>query len=57
MRKKKVWSNKKYGKQTFDGRYAWQGGSRYLVLVGNVTGRRFEVESHEAAKKLGWIAR
>lgn len=54
-KKRKIpWSNKKYGKQPYWGSYERSKGSRYLVLTGAVTGRRFEVESHESAKKLGW---
>lgn len=57
MRKKKVWTHKKYGKQEFWGRYVISGGQRYLLLTGQKTGKRFEAESHEAAKKLGWVAK
>lgn len=53
--KKGIWHNKKYGKQGFVGFYRFDGKSRYLALVGQKSGRRFEVESHEAAKNLGWV--
>lgn len=55
-RKKKVWTNKKYGKQQFEAYTCYSGASRFLKLVGKKTGRQVEVESHEAAKKLGWKA-
>ncbi len=54
--KKANWFNKRYGKQGYVGSYAYPTkGDRYLVLTGETTGRKFEVESWEAAKKLGWV--
>lgn len=57
--KKGIWKNKKYGKHVFVAHYAFDHGvvprGRYMVLVSQKNGRRVEVESHEAAKKLGWV--
>lgn len=55
--RRSYWTHKKTGKTTFKGTYQFHRGDRSFVLVSDKTGREISFESHEAAKKLGWVKR
>lgn len=55
MSKKKTWTHKKFGKQTFTSFYVRdREGERNFVLYSQGKFRRITFESWQMAKKLGW---
>ncbi len=64
IKRKKSWTHKKFGKKTYTGSYekSYHGGERVFVLTADKysdaknANNRLTFESHEAARKLGWLA-
>ncbi len=57
---KLVWRHAKYGKRKFEGSYYWNHNEREFQLTWSDIKdnlRRISFESHEQAKKLGWVRR
>lgn len=52
-----MWKHKKYKEHVFKGQYRRDDGERHFVLRNVVRPKNKEVvfESHEAAKKAGWV--
>lgn len=54
-----MWKHKKYPSRVYKGTYRFVKGERDFVLFGTIpkSGKTHNIsfESHEAAKKLGWV--
>lgn len=53
----KFWYHAKYRKIPFTGHYAKFRGERQFILSAVLRKKNIALESHEAAKKLGWVHR
>lgn len=57
MKKKTLWTHKKFKKREYEGTYRYVADEREFVLKSVTKGQKHNVtfESHEAASKLGWV--